>query len=114
MSSTLLHSQLVIAISCDISHPRQRLISALLHDLQVAYLQSRSGVVGNLEVHRNGPHLVVVLLLHINSRWHAYSIVTLHRGQTEVRAHVVLAHAVELLDLPQQTVLVGDVRHGSQ
>lgn len=64
---TLLHSQLIVTISSDVAHPRQRLVSTLLHNLQISHLQSRGSVIRDLKVHRDGTHLVIVLLLHTSS-----------------------------------------------
>ena len=105
---------MVVSIPSNISHPGQCLISTLLDDLQVAHLQSRSCIVRNLEVHRNRAHLVVVLLLHVTLSLLAHSIIALHRRETEVSTHVVLSHSIELLDLPQQTVLIGHIAHRPQ
>lgn len=61
---TLLHSQLIVTISSDVAHPRQRFVSTLLHNLQISHLQSRGSVIRDFKVHRDGTHLVIVLLLH--------------------------------------------------
>ena len=62
--NSLLHSQLIVTISSDVAHPRQRFVSTLLHNLQISHLQSRGRVIRDFKVHCDGTHLVIVLLLH--------------------------------------------------
>ena len=63
-ANSLLHSQLIVTISSDVAHPRQRFVSTLLHNLQISHLQSRGRVIRDFKVHCDGTHLVIVLLLH--------------------------------------------------
>ena len=46
-------ADLVVAVLCDVAHPRQSLVPALLDDLEVAHLQSRRCEVGDFELDVN-------------------------------------------------------------
>ncbi len=48
---TRLYAHLVLAASCDVAHPRQRLVAALLDHLQVAHLW-------------HAPHLLLIMPIH--------------------------------------------------
>lgn len=61
----LVGAQLIVTVLGDITDPGQRLVAALLNDLQITHLYARRGKVGNLEAHLYGWFtLSVVLALH--------------------------------------------------
>ena len=59
LSST--HAQLIVAVLRDVAHPWQRLVAALLHDLEIPHLDARDREIGDLEFDRDRllGHLVV-------------------------------------------------------
>lgn len=85
----------------DISHPRQRLIPTLLHDLQIPHLDATHGEIRNFELDSDGCALVV------------YLGVTFHGRETEMRAHEEFAPAAELFNFPDKGGFIGGVGHGA-
>mmetsp|Transcript_19785 Transcript_19785/g.45576 ORF Transcript_19785/g.45576 Transcript_19785/m.45576 type:complete len:209 (-) Transcript_19785:911-1537(-) len=85
------HAQLIVAILGDVAHPWKRLVSALLDDLEIPYLDARDGEVGDLKLHRDRRLVLLILLI-------------AHARQTEMSAHQVLLAAVELLYAPDDGV----------
>ena len=45
MKRSVIRSQLVVAILCDVPHPRQRLVTRLLDDFEVTDLDARNGEI---------------------------------------------------------------------
>mmetsp|Transcript_5388 Transcript_5388/g.14181 ORF Transcript_5388/g.14181 Transcript_5388/m.14181 type:complete len:204 (-) Transcript_5388:988-1599(-) len=99
-ASRLCRAQLVVSILGDVAHPRERLVAALLDDLQVAHLDARDGEVGDLKLDRDRRLVFLVLIIR-------------HRGQAKVRTHQVLLAAMELLDRPYDRVALGGVLDGA-
>lgn len=56
------HAPIVIAILCDISHPREGLVTAFFDDLEVADLDPRDSEIGDLKLHHNRRPLINLLL----------------------------------------------------
>mmetsp|Transcript_971 Transcript_971/g.2808 ORF Transcript_971/g.2808 Transcript_971/m.2808 type:complete len:88 (-) Transcript_971:1469-1732(-) len=52
--STLRHSQLVVAVGRDVSHPRQCLVSALFDDFEITYLNAADCEVRYFELDPDG------------------------------------------------------------
>jgi len=56
------HTDLIVAILCDVAHPRKSLVSAFLYDLEISDLDARDSKVRNLELDLDG-HTAVLLPL---------------------------------------------------
>jgi hypothetical protein len=99
---------LIISVRCDVAHPRKRLVAAALNDLEVPHLNPRHSKVRDLELDPDWrlPGVLALLLLvgvHVAGR---------NARQAKVRPHQILAPSVELLDVPDDGILVGEVGDG--
>lgn len=70
----LVGAQLIVTVLGNITNPGQRLVAALLNDLQITHLYARRGKVGNFEAHLYGRFALSVIL-------------AFHAGQAEVGTH---------------------------
>eukprot|EP00053_Salpingoeca_punica_P017751 m.171606 g.171606 ORF g.171606 m.171606 type:complete len:404 (-) comp17279_c0_seq1:208-1419(-) len=93
--ASLCRADLVVAVLRDVADPRQRLVAALLDDLEVPHLDTRHGEVGDLKLHANRRLLLGLLAG--------------NAGQVEVSAHEHLPTARELLDGPHDSGELGRI-----
>ena len=91
------HANLVVTILSDVTYPWECLVATLLHNLEIAHLNSRDCEVGNLKLDLDG-HTTVLLALFRFDRW-----------ESELSAHQELFAAGKLLDAPNHGIGIRDV-----
>mmetsp|Transcript_7224 Transcript_7224/g.9802 ORF Transcript_7224/g.9802 Transcript_7224/m.9802 type:complete len:224 (-) Transcript_7224:894-1565(-) len=105
----LSHSQLVVSISSDISHPRQGLVSTPFNNLEVTNLYATNSKIWNLKLDGYGslPGVftrVVSLLLAAT-----VSFTGTDGWQSKVSPHEIFSSTVKLLDVPNNSVFIREV-----
>ena len=109
------YTPVIVAVLRNVSNPRESLIPALLDNLEVSHLDARYREVRDLELHRDRRalvHRVVLCVRSVSCGEHAGfrdARTTADAREPKVCAHEELAPAAELLDLPDEGGLVGDV-----
>lgn len=95
------HANLVVTVLRNVAHPRHRLITTLLDNLEVAHLNAGNGEVGDFKLDLDRNAQIFFSLLVNNTR------------EAERGTHMELFATRELLDDPDHGGLVGHVLHNA-
>jgi len=95
------HPDLIVSILSNVSYPWKGLISALLNDFKIPYLDTTHCEIGDFELNLNRNSRVFLSFFSFNTR------------ETELCSHKILFPSLELFYAPYHAVLIGNVFHGS-